>query len=111
MLLSGSQIVFLFVAPWPRHEAPPMLGTALATAAATLAVISLLVHVYRNAHGIPEHRERYESCFSRLVALRAAFDSAQSMSAKRALMEEVEVMLVEELRAFMRQMREASFLL
>lgn len=111
LVLSAAQLVLFLVARCDVGELPHVAGTALSTTAGLLIVLSLVVHVYRSAHGIPQHRERYESCFLRLIALRAAFDSAPAMDARRALVAEVEATLVEEMRGFLRQMRETSFLL
>lgn len=108
LVLAAVQLIVMWMQhgnPHASHDA----GIWMSAAALWLVAISLAVRVYRNAIGITEQRERYESKFVRLVALRAAFESSPTMSAKRAVMQDVERLLIEELREFLRQSRKSSF--
>jgi hypothetical protein len=83
----------------------------MSAGALALVVVSMCVRVWRNAIGVTEQRERYESKFVRLESLRAAFEAVSTMTEKRAVMQEIECLEIEELREFLRQARKASFVL
>jgi len=110
LLLAGAQLVLFLIGlsgTALSHES----GTVMSAAALMLVVVSAATRVYRNAIGVTEQRERYESKFVRLVGLRATFEAAPTMRAKREVMRDVELLEVEEMREFLRPMRKASFLL
>ncbi len=90
---------------------PHSAGASIGAAAIILVILSAIVRTYRSALAIPQQRERYESTWVRLVALRSAFDAAESIEKRRDLMVEVEALEIEEMREFLRQMRRATYLL
>jgi hypothetical protein len=110
ILIAAAQLT-VFALERSGRSVPHTLTIWMSAGALALVVVSLSVRVYRSAMGLSEQRERYESKFVRLVALRAAFEAAPTMTAKRVIMNEVERVETEELREFLRYMRKSSFVL
>jgi len=86
-------------------------GVICAALVIILTLMSTATRTYRNAIGVSEQRQRYESKWVRLVALESAFAAATSQRAKLKILNEVEEILAEELREFLRQMRGTSYVL
>jgi hypothetical protein len=110
LILAGVQIAFAITA-WLGHTHTRFVPTLAATLAILLVVISAIVRTYRNALGLAEQRVRYEAKWVRLLTLRAAFDEANQIDARIRIVGEVEMLLQDELRDFLRQTRNASFVL
>jgi len=86
-------------------------GVLCAACVILLTLISTATRTYRSAIGVSEQRQRYESKWVRLVALQSSFTSATGQRSKLAILAEVEEILAEELREFLRQMRATSYVL
>jgi hypothetical protein len=117
LLLTAGQFCLTAASYWngPLDPVPESLlvpvRESLFTAAIVLVVLSAMVRVYRSAIALAPQRERYETKWVRLVGLRAAFDAATTVDKKLEVMREVEIVEIEELREFLRQMRRSSYLL
>jgi hypothetical protein len=86
-------------------------GLLCAACVILLTVISTATRTYRSAIAVSEQRQRYESKWVRLLALQSAFATAVGQSSQLAILSEVEEVLAEELREFLRQMRATSYVL
>ena len=76
-----------------------------------LLILNASVRVYQNGLQLSEQRERFDTKWVGLVSLKAQFDVALTTEQKLRVMRDVELLEVEELREFLKQMRRASFLL
>jgi hypothetical protein len=110
ILLAGAQLLIVLLPTTDagtRHTA----SMWIAAGAIVFALISGAIRVYRNAIAVDLQRERYDTKWVRLVALKSEFDTGTSMRAKLKVMTEVESTLADECRQFLRQMHRASYLL
>lgn len=110
LLVTSSQLIIAAVRRLSSSEVWRPASESMFAAAMLLVVISAAVRVYRTALAVSAQRERYETKWVRLIALRATFDTAQTSDEKLRIMREVELVEVEELREFLRQMRRTSYL-
>jgi len=106
LLVAGQLIVVI-----KRHVAPIHASRIMFAAAIVLVILSAIIRVYRSALAVASQRERYEAKWVRLVGLRTAYERSSTVDEKLELMKEVELIEIEELRDFLRQMRRASYLL
>jgi hypothetical protein len=110
LLLTGVQLILAIVRGLTKTDKLDTASESMFAAAIILVVLSAIVRVYRSAMALSVQRERYETKWVRLVALRTAWDTA-STTQRLDFMKDVELVEVEELREFLRQMRRASYLL
>lgn len=93
------------------HPVAPAILHSCAAAALCLAVSSAMIHACRSGLAISEEYERCESKWTRLLVLQSQFRTATTVEAGLEIVSEAETTLVDELREFVRQHRNASFLL
>jgi hypothetical protein len=108
VLLAAAQLFLTLIG---KTRIPVPASDALFAAAIVLVILSTTLRVYRGALAVSPQRERYETKWVRLVTLRSAYDMAATAEGKLAIMKDVEIVEIEELREFLRQMRRASYLL
>ena len=114
LLLTAGQFCLTVVSHWTGSLDTGSLGPvrqSMFAAAILLVVLSAIIRVFRSAMMLAPQRERYETKWVRLIGLRAAFDAAATVEKKLEVMREVEIVEIEELREFLRQMRRTSYLL
>jgi hypothetical protein len=111
LLLTAGQFILALIRGLTKTDALDPASESIFAAAMVLVILSAVVRVYRSAVALSAQRERYDTKWVRLVALRTAWHMAGTVPKKLGLIKDVELVEVEELREFLRQMRRASYLL
>ncbi|MEK6372878.1 MAG: hypothetical protein AABO58_09290 [Acidobacteriota bacterium] len=109
VLASGQLLIVAW--NWISCCLPHGLDVLLGAAALWLVVCSASVRIYQHAMHLAEQIEHYETKWLGLVILKTQFDAAGSVEEKLGVMRQVEVLEIDELREFLRQMRKTSYLL
>lgn len=99
------------VTVFSSEEANPSGRYIIAGVAITLAILSATLRVYRNATAIAQERERYDSKATALEIIKVRIDAERDMLKIQTLMVQAEEICLQELREFLKALRESEYYL